>query len=310
MNDMQPVFIVGCQRSGTTMLGSLLGGEVHSIAIPEAQFVADLAPARGDEAVDLGGVIDAIEQHYRYKIWNFDLGGKRPQGSGPYAEAIRWLVRQYGAAEGKPDPRRWIDHQPGHVREIMELRAHFPALKAVHVVRDGRAIAASVMPLNWGPNAIQSAANYWTQRVAMGMALREYLGAENFMQVRYEDLVADPDAELAKICGFLGMEFDPAMSDGKGFKVPAFTQNQHALVGKRPDPSRLQSWRKTLSAREIEIFEALVGPLLTYLGYERDYGHEARLPTLAEKVRMTVSDQWQVIAKQRKFEKRVKQFSD
>jgi Sulfotransferase family len=306
---MTPIFIIGCQRSGSTMLGALLGGNEKAIAIPEAQFVAELAPVDPLAEVNLATIIDAIQRHYRFQLWNFELGAMRPAGNGSYAEAIRWLVRTYAAHNGQHDPAHWIDHQPGHVREMQELRAHFPDLKVVHIVRDGRAVAASLIPLNWGPNAILSAANFWSQRVGMALALRQFLGDAHWIQVRYEDLVQNPDAELERLCAFLGLEFDPRMSAGDGFKVPAFTQNQHALVGKRPDPSRLQSWRASLSRREIEIFEALVGPLLTYLGYQRDFDHDARLPDFAEKMRMTIKDQVLAIRRKRLFEKRVSQFS-
>jgi len=304
---MQPIFIVGCQRSGSTMLGALLGGAAEAIAIPEAQFVAELAPDSADAPVDPARVIDAIAEHYRFRIWNFDLEGARPDPGGSYADTIRWLVARYAAAQGREGVTRWIDHQPGHVREMAVLRSHFPALKAVHVVRDGRAVAASIMPLNWGPNAVHSAANFWAQRVAMGSALRSYLGEDAWMEVRYEDIVTDPEPVLRRIAAFLGLGYDAAMSEGGRFAVPAFTQNQHALVGKRPDPSRLDSWRKTLSPRDIEMFEALVGPLLTYHGYRRDFPH-ARLPGFAEKVGMTINDQWQAMRKRRRFEARVREF--
>jgi hypothetical protein len=306
---MQPVFIVGCQRSGTTFLGSLLGADPETIAIPEAQFIPELAPADPDAVSAMNTAIDAIEKHYRYGIWNFDLQGSRPDADGSYADAVRWLVTQYAARHGKPDVSRWIDHQPGHVREIGKLREHFPRLKVIHIVRDGRAVAASIMPMAWGPNAMQSAANFWAQRVAMGAALRDYLGEGNWIQVRYEDIVADPETELKKLCAFLGIDFNPAMTQGTGFAVPAFTQNQHQLVGQKPNAARLEAWRRDLSPRQIEIFEALVGPLLTYLGYSRDFGDTARLPDFREKLGMALRDQFAAIRNRAKFEKRVKAFT-
>jgi len=307
---MDPVFIVGCQRSGTTFLGSLLGADPETIAIPEAQFVADEAPDDADTPVDLAATVKRIEQHYRFGIWNFELGNNYPSGQGSYGDAVRWLVRHYAATQGKPDPTRWIDHQPGHVREMDRLLAHFPTLKAIHIVRDGRAVAASIMPLLWGPNAIQSAANFWAQRVAMGMALQNFLPEGCWTQVRYEDLVADSERELRRLCDFIGIRYDPAMQRGQGFAVPAFTQDQHALVGRAPDASRLDSWRKSLSAREIEMFEALVGPLLTYHGYRREFGPQPKLPTFAEKLGMTLSDQWKAIRNSRRFRKRVEEFTN
>ncbi|WP_324749634.1 sulfotransferase [Sphingomonas sp. LY54] len=301
---MEPIFIIGCQRSGTTMLGSLLGAARGVIAIPEAQFVADLAPSDPQGREKLADILARIERHYRFRIWNHDLGSERPAGEGTHADAVRWLVAHYAGAQGRTGITHWIDHQPGHVREMERLAAHFPGLRAVHVVRDGRAVAASILPLDWGPNQIHSAANFWAQRVAMGLALRHYLGEGRWHQVRYEDLVTDPHRELSRICDFLGLQYDPAMADGQGFAVPRFTRGQHALVGQRPDPTRLDGWRKVLMPRQVEIFEALVGPLLTYLGYRRDYDR-ARLPSIPEKLRLTAADQWLALANRRTFRKRV-----
>jgi len=301
---MEPIFIVGCQRSGTTMLGSLLGAARNVVAIPEAQFVADLAPADPAARGELSEMLGRIERHYRFRIWKHRLDGRQPQGGGTHADAVRWLVADYAAAQGCPEPIHWIDHQPGHVREIERLAAHFPNLRVIHMVRDGRAVAASILPLDWGPNRIHSAANFWAQRVAMGLALRNYLGEERWHQVRYEDVLTDPHGQLRRICGFLGIDYEPSMIEANGFRVPDFTRQQHSLVGQRPDRSRLDGWRTTLSPRQVEIFEALVGPLLTYLGYGRDHDCP-RLPGFREKLMMTAADQWLALVNRRAFRKRV-----
>jgi hypothetical protein len=286
------------------MLGSLLGAAHGVVAIPEAQFVADLAPSDPQRREKLADILGRFERHYRFRIWNHDLGNDRPAGKGTHADAVRWLVTHYAAAQGRAGISHWVDHQPGHVREMERLAAHFPGLRTIHMVRDGRAVAASILPLDWGPNQIHSAANFWAQRVAMGLALRHYLGEERWHQVRYEDLVTDPHRELSRICAFLGLEYDPSMADGQGFAVPRFTRGQHALVGQRPDRTRLDGWRDVLLPRQVEIFEALVGPLLTYLGYPRDHDC-ARLPSIAEKMRLTAADQWLALANRRTFRKRV-----
>lgn len=291
------------------MLGALLGGSPDVIAIPEAQFTASLAPDAAATTGNLKDMIDAIEAHYRFRIWRYDLGGARPEGTGQFADAIRWLVQRYAADHDRTSPAFWVDHQPGHVREMAVLKEHFPQLKAIHVVRDGRAVAASLLPLNWGPNGIISASHFWANRTAMGTALRGFLGDDAWLEVHYEKLVTDTEAELRRICAFLGIEYRQAMAEGGAFNVPQFTQNQHALVGKKPDASRLEGWRKTLSKRDIEIFEAMAGPLLTYYGYTRDFPRNARLPGLAEKARITLADQVQAARKKRSFARQVEDHS-
>ena len=80
------------------------------------------------------------------------------------------------------------------------------------------------------------------------------------------------------------------MVEGKGFQVPGFTVNQHALVGKRPDSSRLDAWRSKLKPREIEIIESLAGDTLTRLGYPTEHAGRARRPAGVEQLVLTVQE--------------------
>jgi hypothetical protein len=308
--ELEPIFVVGCQRSGTTFLGSLLGGSPDVLAIPEAQFVADLAPDHDpDLPIDLHELIKDIKGHYTFGVWGFDLNGEHPPaGRGAYRDGIRWLISRYAEVQAKTPVSRWVDHQPGHVREMRRLVSHFPNLKVVHIIRDGRAVAASIMPLEWGPNGIYSAAHFWTQRVGFGLALRNFLRSDQYAEVRYEDVVRFPERELRRLSAFLGVAYSPEMLEGGGFTVPQFTEHQHGLVGSSPQADRLDSWRNELSARQIEIFESLAGPLLTYLGYETLSGPSPRPASLREKVMLTLSEQVRAKLNDRAFKRRIARF--
>jgi hypothetical protein len=306
---LEPVFVVGCQRSGSTMLGAMLGGSPEVVTIPEAQFVADLLPAEGPAAVlDLAGVIDRIEGHYRFRIWQYDLAGRRPSGRGSFADAVRWLVRDYAVHHGRPDARLWVDHQPGHVRYLARLAAVFPKLKAIHLVRDGRAVAASLMPLDWGPNTINRAAYFWQQRLALGFAAERWLGPARSAFTRYEDVVGKPETELRRLADFIGVAYGPELVAGEGLEVPAFTRGQHALVGRAPDRRRIDGWRTQLSRREVEIFESISGDLLDYLGYERVTPGVPEPLRGAEQARIEVANFALKYLNQLKFRRRVKAF--
>jgi sulfotransferase family protein len=284
----QPIFIVGCQRSGSTMLGAMLGAHPDIVCIPEGQFVVELMPESGHSAVvDPADVIDRIARHWRFRIWEFELEGRRPAAgeiASTYRAAIEWLIRRYGESVGRRTARIWVDQQPGHVLHVWKLLQHFPDAKVVHVVRDGRAVAASVMPLDWGPNEIYSAARYWQQRLAYGYAAGAALGPERMLHVRYEDIIGQTEPTMQRIAIFAGVDFVPAMLSATGLKLPRFTHHQHQLIGTPPQPDRVESWRRTLSRRQIEIFEAMVGDLLPLLGYEPLIGSKARPPTFSEKV--------------------------
>lgn len=305
---VEPVFVVGCHRSGTTLLGAMIGGHPEVITIPEAQFVAELIPSdAATHPIQPSAIIDAIEEHWRYKIWRFDLKGKRPEPKGldgAYADAIRWLVGEYAETHGRQSPRYWVDHQPGHGQYLARLDRHFPKLKVIHIVRDGRAVAASLMPLDWGPNEIHSAAYFWEQRLAWCLGAAAYLGQERVLLIRYEDVLLEPEKSMRRVAEFLGLPFHEDMLHGKGLSVPKFTIQNHQLVGSLPDPARIDDWKTRLTQRQIEIFEAITGDLLRYFGYKLLSGLKPRPISLSEKIGLSLRGQLKAFVNEQRFAKR------
>jgi Sulfotransferase family len=287
---LKPVFILGCARSGSTMLGAMVGAHPKVVCIPEGQFIVDVMP-KGDDPnseVDPVDVIDRIVKHWRFRVWEFELGGRRPARDDikpTYRATIEWLIRQYARAVGRSGAHIWVDQAPEHVFRIWNLLQHFPGAKFIHIVRDGRAVAASIIPLDWGPNEIYSAARTWQERVGYGYVAATALGPERVLHVRYEDVVERTEATMRFVATFLGVEFMPEMLSTTGLRLPRFTRYQHQLIGMPPRPDRTESWRRILSRREIEIFESVVGDLLPMLGYKPVFGIQARPLTFLERRR-------------------------
>jgi len=270
---MIPVFVGGCPRSGTTLLGAMLGTHRDVICPPEAPFIAGLAlrfgGALGAESVRQAH--RAIADDFKFRFWALDqteLDACAAAASTRYDAIVESYVRAFGRRHGRADGRFWVDHCPTNIMYVRRLRDAFPEARFIHLVRDGRAVAASILPLDWGPNSIIGAAQLWTAHVAHGLSAEQVVPEDRRRRVRYEDLVSRPADVLEDLCGFLGLDFDPEMLQAKGLEVPAYTRNQHALVGRPADSKRRDRWREVLSARQVEIFEALTGDLLPNLGYE------------------------------------------
>ena len=83
------------------------------------------------------------------------------------ADAVRALFAAYAATRGKP---RYADKTPHYVSHLPRLAARFPEARFVHVVRDGRDVALSLLEVPWGPDAIEDAALHWRRRVLEGRA--------------------------------------------------------------------------------------------------------------------------------------------
>ena len=276
---MRPVFIGGCERSGTTLLGSMLGGHPEYVCIPEMPFKFDLlrlSPNGGEGRVAIATSLPTLRQRSSFRIWELPLDlsalAHEPMSC---RELIDWLVMAYGQKVAKPRPAVWIDHTPKNVRYATTLLRAFPEAKMIHIVRDGRAVAASVLPLDWGPNEIEPAARFWAGRLAYGL-MAESRWPDRVVRVYYEDLVQAPEAMLQKLCTALDLTYDPAMSQAAGFQVPKYTAQQHALIGHAPDRSRVSGWEAQLTPRQVEIFEYTTGDLLEMLGYTLKFGLQAK----------------------------------
>lgn len=290
----RPVFVVGCQRSGSTLLGAMLGSHPDMVCLPEAQFLTDLMPpGEPDQPVVPAHIIDEVDRHWRFRVWEYDLGGRRPDpGDCPdtFRGAMEWLVRQYDRDHRSGRSRIWIEQQPGHVRQLDRLFRHFPDARAINVIRDGRAVAASLLPLDWGPNEILPAAHFWEQRVGRGFAAAAFLRPDQLMHIRYEDIVREPEASMRRCADFIGIEYHPSMLTTMGLRLPRFTHYQHGLIGSLPNPDRIDAWRKKLTPRQIEVFESVNADLLRYLGYPLLSPRPRPLSTAA-KVGMVAADQ-------------------
>jgi hypothetical protein len=152
----------------------MLGVGPNLLTIPEAWFKWRLFHHCGEDgtSVDLGRAIAFLQRDEKFRLWGIHLPSGGPEaGRGravSYASLVTALALEYGRLHGKPGPALWIDHSPRNIWHGLSLLRRFPQAKFVHVIRDGRAVAASVMPLDWGPNTVSEAASYWATRIALG----------------------------------------------------------------------------------------------------------------------------------------------
>ncbi len=289
---LQPIFVCGCPRSGTTLLGAMLGAHPECVAIPETQFLLDARGAvdRGEVASSPSAVLSWIRQHPRFRLWRFEIEpaafeGQPSPDEDPRAleHVMRAVAGAWAERQGRTGCRFWVDHTPTHARYGSTLRRLFPQARFLHLVRDGRGVAASVAPLDWGPANPVAAARWWAEQVAHGLALESAAG-EGVLRVRFEDLVTDIEPTLRRICEHLGLELQASMRRADGFLPPGYSRRQHSLVGRAPDASRAGAWRSTLTNRQIEIFESQSGDLLRHLGYQPVFGTRARGPGRGERL--------------------------
>jgi hypothetical protein len=270
------VVVGGCPRSGTTLVGNALGAEEAAIVTPEAQFASEAlaAVASGRVAADPRDIIAFIAGHWRFRIWGEPMPDAWPDLSacasgGALCSAILGrIVSEYARRRGKPGARVWIDHTPEHLRAVPDLLTSTFTVHGVHVLRDGRGVAASMKRVDWGPRDVVPLADWWLARVAEAFAAGRLLEGRSAL-VRFEDLLTEPEAELRRLCAALDLDYTEAMPISRAFAVPDYTRPQHRNVGDRPDAARAMAWTAELPRREQELFEAVAGDALRLLGYPR-----------------------------------------
>lgn len=267
-----PFFIVGSARSGTTLLRLILNAHPDVAVPPESRFVVELWS--GDGTVEVNDYLARLSAHKRFQTWDIPIATVRQElGTAtrvPYSDAIRATFTAYAHANGKT---LWGDKTPRYVESLDFLANLLPEARFVHLIRDGRNVALSYANVPFGPKTVGKAAALWAKRVTAGRDACPRLGAERYLEIRYEDLVEDTEGETRDICQFLELEFDPGMMDyterARGSVLPrASMYNPH--VTEAPQKN-VRSWEDSMPPDQIEIFEAVAGHVLSLLGYERRF---------------------------------------
>ena len=287
---MQFIFIGGCPRSGTTLLGNLLGNLEGCIATPESQFKFALWNAHvRREALDIP-LQRELENGHRLRSWGITRSCLLQVRSHDFISCMSDLVSIYARKLGR-NCHTWIDHTPNNLRFASDWIAAKPDIKLVHIIRDGRANAASVLPLDWGPNDIIRAAKWWKRKTTEGLEAAR-MWPEHVKLIRYEDLVADPHATCSALSNWLELRFDSNLLLLNRTSIPESTRAQHRLVENPPDASRIDAWKQHLSSDEVACFEWYAGDLLQRLGYGLHGPRPPQRPSLYNRIKYSSYRDW------------------
>lgn len=261
------LFVVGCERSGTTLLRAMLDSHPDLAVPPESYFLVPLMK----ETFSPQGFLALVGEHRRFARWDLPIEEVREAfrraEPGDLAAAVRVLYRTYAAARGKS---RWGDKSPGYVRHVKALAGLLPEAHFIHIIRDGRDVALSWLDAPFGPGSITEAAERWRKDVRAGRRSGRKHAAGRYMEVRYEALVEDPEAVLRNICDLAGLPFEPAMLGytSRADEVISATlePGSHQRLH-QPPTAGLRDWRRDMRPADVASFEKVAGGLLARLDY-------------------------------------------
>ncbi|UCG51737.1 MAG: sulfotransferase [Candidatus Latescibacterota bacterium] len=282
-----PVFIVGCERSGTTLLGLMLMQTKELHIVHETRFLTTLR----ERAEEYG---DFTQPHQRWfflrdlqrepatmttsAFASFDLDlpdaeqALRAVAPATYPEAAAAL---YQAATTKTGKKRWGDKTPRYVTHIDWLSQAYQTGQFLHVIRDGRDAAVSITKARWQPN-LRRAAEHWAHQVTIGRRMGAELPDDRYRELKFEELVERPEDQLQRVTGWLGVEYSASML--KFFeKTEQLLPKEHMDLfeeAKKPaNVARAYAWKRSMSNADVADVEEIAGATLEACGYTLT-GHE------------------------------------
>lgn len=261
MPSAAPIFLGGAGRSGTTLLRVMLDSHPRIACGPELKIIPQWlrqwerdSRTFGDHAAEHRGIgAGAIDDAYRAKV-----------------SMVLTRVRQ---RSGKP---RLAEKTPNNVFFFGHLHRLFPDSPLIHVIRDGRDVVASLLGVEWfhpdgkrvpyTENAA-AAAKYWADAVGSGLKARKHLGGKAVLEVRYENLVRETEAEMRRVLDHLEEPWDEVVLRHWEEPHDLGLETSADQVTRPVYTSSIGRWRERLSKGDLSTVEGICGALLVELGY-------------------------------------------
>lgn len=273
---LAPVFVLGCPRSGTTLLyDMLLSAGGFGVYLAESNVFNLLAPRFGD-------LSSRANRERLLEAW---LGSKLFRASGLDAEHIRKrilddchnagdflsiVMEEICLLQGAP---RWAENSPEAMLYLPIIKQLIPNALVVHIIRDGRDVANSlgnvryVRPFPWEDRySVIGCGVYWEWIVQRGRTFGQSMGGD-YMEVHFEELLARPQETLDQIGRFIEQPLDYATIQRVGYG--SVSKPNTSFRSKDPNTAfnPVGRWKNSFSPQQLALFERLVGKTLQELGY-------------------------------------------
>ncbi|MEE2047635.1 sulfotransferase, partial [Nocardiopsis tropica] len=175
--------------------------------------------------------------------------------------------------------RTWGIKLQRKIRDVDEFARIWPRARFIHIVRDGRDVITSHLHTvpDWGHKDVETAARDWVEIISFA---RHRAPSGRYLEVRYEDLVASPEAVTRRMCDFLGIAWSARMVRHHELEHPLHRNPwSHPAAEKtkaRLTQNSVGRFRRELGHTRTAQYESVAGDLLADCGYERSTGAPSR----------------------------------
>ncbi|MDX9974966.1 MAG: sulfotransferase [FCB group bacterium] len=236
---VEPCFLVGAECSGATVIRLMLDGHPEVAFVSEMDFVVSQLPP--EEWPDMESYLDWLPSSRVFHDTGFRVDRRLC-----YLDLMNSFLRQKLDWGG---PAKHIVGGTVHKHFDRILRI-WPDARFIHLVRDPRDVAASVMNMGWAGN-VWAGVEPWIAAETLWEGLRKNLPAHRYLELTFEEVCRDTVTAMTRACHFLGVRFSPAMLD-----YPKRTTYD------LPVPELAELWKRQMSPEEVRLVEARLGALL------------------------------------------------
>lgn len=266
-NEFHPVFVIGAPRSGTSMLIKLIRKYLKINFGTESQFIIryyNKLQTYGNlkQKNNLRMLVNDISGERCFRRWESRFGFKldiekvlenitEPN----YPNILKSIFGQFADYHGMA---RWGDKTPEYVYDLPVLLELFPTARFLHIIRDGRDVALSEFKLGFGAKNVYKSATSWREKITLINMFAKQLPPEQYLEIRYEDLLSDPVTVMSRMIGFFKIN-DPGLDLLKFIESHIFED----IIS-----NNFFKWKDQLTDRERNLFEKLSGDVLRAYHYE------------------------------------------
>ena len=285
-----PVFVIGCHRSGTNLLyDTLLSAGGFAVYRGYLPIYKMLIPRFGHprNPANRRKIVDTFLRSKGFARTELPAAGlssdllEHGRNGGDFLRIIMGDIAERQRAS------RWAVYDPDNVLHIPRIKADLPDALFVHIVRDGRDVALSLMkmggfrpfPWNRKSRGLLETALYWEWMVRAGRSHGLQIPSD-YIEVHYEDLVTQPRPTLAKLGKFLDHDLDYDRIQNAAMGRLRESNSSFRDEGRAESEHPVNRWKERLSGEEVATLEALVGPCLQDCGYQLTSSAEQRRLTL------------------------------
>ena len=241
----KPFFLVGAERSGTTLCRLMLDHHPSIACFFEFEFCVDFVDDDGSFPS-----ANYMQELCRKPLYRKGMREEVYSSALSYPEMMDRILTNKRDREGKRLIGATVHR---HFNRLLHI---WPDALFIHIIRDGRDVARSRIPMGWDGN-VWTAIDEWVRVENLWDVTQQQIDSSRYHQLHYEDLVSDPISQLSGICDFLGVEYSDKM-----------LEYAEKSTYSKPDPNLLYQWRKKARPYEIQLIEYKALDLLMRRGYE------------------------------------------